>query len=72
MVLIAGLVLKLTVACAAFIWSCRRNAITPGAIGWIVGSWAGGGLFTAAYGALVCLALSQPEAWPWSRSRDSD
>ncbi len=64
-VLISGLAIKLTVACAAFTWSYRRNAITRSAIGWIVGGWAACGLFAGAYGALICVALAKPEALLW-------
>ncbi len=63
--LVAGLAVKLMVAGVAFTWSYRRKAITRGAIGWIAGGWAGCGLFTGAYGALVCVALSKPEGLLW-------
>jgi hypothetical protein len=57
------LMLKLGVSMVAFRVGWRRHTTTLGAIGWITGGWLAGGLFVAAYGALICQALHHPELW---------
>ena len=62
--LVVALTLKLAMSTAAFFHGMRRNAITGGAIGWIVGAWALGGVFIAMYAALICHALGSEGTWP--------
>ena len=62
--LVAGLALKIAFASAAFFHGLRRNAITGGAVGWILGGWALGGIFLAAYFAPICQALGKATLWP--------
>lgn len=62
--LVAGLALKIALSSAAFYHGLRREAITGGAVGWIVGGWALGGIFLAAYSASICHALGKTTLWP--------
>ena len=64
-ILVAGLMLKITLSTAAFTLGLRRNAITAGAVGWIVGGWVVCGFFVAGYAGLVCVGLNKPELWLW-------
>jgi hypothetical protein len=61
--LIAGLVGKIALATAAFVWGLRRNAITAGGIGWIAGGWSVCGLFVTGYTGLFCLLIHQSDLW---------
>ena len=62
--LVAGLALKIAFSSAVFFHGLRRNAITDGAISWIVGGWALGGIFLVAYTASICQALGKTTLWP--------
>lgn len=60
------LVAKIGLSLGSFCWGLGRNAITPGAIGWIVGGWLACGLFVAGYAALLCHALNRPGYWVYA------
>ncbi len=60
-----SLVAKLAVSIAAFVWGLRRNAITAGAIGWIIGGWSVCGLLVAGCAGHVCNTINQPDLWIW-------
>jgi hypothetical protein len=64
-ILIAWLAAKIAVSIGAFLWGLRRNAITPRAIGWMVGGWLVCGLFVAGCARQVCNAIHQPDLWIW-------
>jgi len=54
---------KIGVGVAAFARGLHRKAITAGAVGWIAGGWAAGGVFIAAYSGLVCSVMNKPDIW---------
>jgi hypothetical protein len=58
-----GFIVKIAFSIASFRWGLRRNAITTGAVGWIVGGWLFCGAFIAGYVGLVCHALHKPDYW---------
>jgi hypothetical protein len=64
-ILIAGLAAKVVFSSVAFAWGRRRNAITSGAIGWLVGGWVLCIGFVAGYAALVSRAINHPEWGLW-------
>jgi hypothetical protein len=61
-----GLTAKIALSIGSFRWGLRRNAITAGAIGWIVGGWGACGSFVAGYAGLVCHALNKPGCWVYA------
>lgn len=64
-ILIACLTAKLVVSTAAFAWGLRRNAITTGAVAWIIGGWAACAVFMAGYAGYVCGAIHRSDLWIW-------
>jgi hypothetical protein len=64
-ILIACLAAKIALSIGAFVWGIRRNAITGGAVGWILGVWSLCGLFMAGCAGRVCGALHRPDLWIW-------
>jgi len=62
-VLVLWLAAKIAVSTGAFAWGLRRNAITPGAVGWIIGGWSLCGGFVAGYAALICHAVNKSDLW---------
>jgi hypothetical protein len=64
-ILIVCLAAKIAVSVAAFVWGLRRNAITPRAIGWMIGGWLVCGLFVAGCAGQVCNTIRQPDLWIW-------
>jgi hypothetical protein len=60
-ILMVALVAKIVVAVALFVLGMRRNVITPGCIGLIIGGWLLCGLFVAGYACLVCHALHKSD-----------
>jgi hypothetical protein len=58
------LIAKVILSVAAFRWGLKLNAVTPGAIGWFVGSWVLASLFITMYAGLVCVALDKMDVWP--------
>ena len=61
--LAAGFMVKLLLSAVAFAIGLRRNALTRGAVGWIVGAWLVCGLFVAGYAGWICLATSRMDLW---------
>ena len=57
---------KIALSAVAFGLGLRRNTLTAGAMGWMVGGWLIGGLFIAGYAGLVCQALGKPGVWIWA------
>jgi hypothetical protein len=64
-ILSAGLVVKLLSSAVAFHFGLRRNALTRGAICWILGGWLACGLFVAVFAKGLCNQIAAPQLWVW-------
>jgi hypothetical protein len=64
-ILIACLSAKLALSIAAFTLGLRRNAITTGAVRWMIGGWVACGIFMAGYASYVCTAIHRSDLWVW-------
>jgi len=62
-ILIFALVVKLSFSAWAFRVGLRRKAVTPAAVGWIVGGWLAAGLYLAFFARRATAGLAEPGTW---------